>query len=99
MRTSRTSELMIVSLARKSWSGELRRTDRVFDTDPASPSYGKLKQDGRKLYGCDERACWSTSACAAASMFQGAREVFWGECQSPACGCGERYCRVQSEEL
>jgi hypothetical protein len=75
-----------ISCPGSSWSGELRRADRVFDTDPSSSSYGKLKQDGRKLYEYDERGVLVNFTCAAASMLQGAREVFWGECQSPACG-------------
>ena len=75
-----------VSCPGSSWSGELRRADRIFDTDPLSPSYGQLKQDGRKLYEYDARGVLVNFTCAAASMLQGAREVFWGECQQPACG-------------
>ena len=56
-----------ISRPGSSWSGELRRADRVFDTDPASPSYGKLKQDGRKLYEYDERGVLVNFTCAAAS--------------------------------
>ena len=50
----------------------------MFDTDPASPSYGKLKQDGRKLCEYDERGVLVNFTCAAASMLQGAREGVLG---------------------
>ena len=65
------------------------RVGSVRPRGPASPSVvgdGKLKQDGRKLYEYDERGVLVNFTCAAASMLQGAREVFWGECQAPACG-------------